>query len=316
MKALITGGAGALGSSLTKILLGKGYEVKIMDILPIHNAHKLRPLLNQVTYYWMSCEDITASILKDVDLVIHCAAQPDRPLGISSPLYTIHKNTMELAALLNACRHVSIQKFLYPGSGTIFLGVPGEQQPITEETTPKPTNPYSASKYMDEILCDSYRICYGVPTVILRSGLVYGEGMRLDISIAQFIAKALRNQTINVYSPDTTRTPTHIEDVLKYWDAVIEKDPSEVVGQIFHSVLGKEYPMIEIARVIKDTLISQSQVLPSAYEPGEKDVATGKPGRQWTTSTKDEFLGVKPSIELPEGIKKTVPYILKKVKHG
>lgn len=311
MKALITGGAGALGSSLTKILLGKGYEVKIIDVLPIHNAYKLRPFLDQVAYYWKSCEDITAENLKDVDLVIHCAAQPDRPLGISSPLYTIHKNTMELAAVLEACRHASIQKFLYPGSGTIFLGVPEEQQPITEETTPKPTNPYSASKYMDEILCNTYRTCYGVPTVILRSGLVYGEGMRLDISVAQFIAKALRNETITVRSPLTTRTPTHIEDVLKYWDAIIEKDPSEVVGQIFHSVFGKEYRMIEIATIVKNALISQSEVIPSAYEPGEIDLTTEKPLRQWTTSTKDDFLGVKPNIELPEGIKKTVAYILK-----
>lgn len=301
--ALITGGAGALGSSLANILLEKGYEVKVVDIIPKHNAYKLEPILDQVTYYWKSCEDIATENLKGVDLVAHCAAQPDRPLGISSPLYTIHKNTMELAALLEACRKASIQKFLYPGSGTIFLGVPPEQQPITEETTPRPTNPYSASKYMDEILCDSYRICFGVPTVILRSGLVYGEGMRLDISIAQFIMKALRNETIVVKSPLTTRTPTHIEDVLKFWSVVIELEPEKVVGQIFHSVFGREYTMLEIAKTVKETLNSQSEISKSGYELGE--IIEGKPLRQWTTSTKNTFLGVEPSIDLREGVKKT-----------
>lgn len=311
MKALITGGAGALGSSLAAILLGKGYEVAVMDIIPKHNAYKLRSVLDQITYYWKSCDDLKAENLEGVDLVAHCAAQPDRPLGITSPLYTVHKNTMELATVLEACRNTSVQKVLYPGSGTIFLGVPPEKQPITEDTRPRPTNPYSASKYMDEILCESYRLCYGVPTVILRSGLVYGAGMRLDISVAQFIIKALRNETITVRSPLTTRTPTHIEDVLKYWDAVIEKDPDEVVGQIFHSVLGKEYTMLQIAQIVKETLISQSAIVEAPYELGE--VMGEKPLRQWTTSTKDELLGVKPTIELPQGIKKTSSDVMKRV---
>jgi len=311
MKALITGGAGSLGSSLTKILLGKGYEVSVMDIIPRHSAFKLADVMDQVSYYWKSCEDVSAENLEGVDLAAHCAAQPDRPLGISSPIYTIHKNTMELAMLLEACRKADVSKFLYPGSGTIFLGVPPDKQPITEETTPKPTNPYSASKYMDEILCESYRVCYGVPTVILRSGLVYGGAMRMDISIAQFISKALRNEKITVRSPLTTRTPSHVEDVLKFWEAIIEADPEEVVGQIFHSVYGKEYTMLQIAETVKRTLISRSEIVEGPYEQGE--IIGDKPGRQWIVSTKNEILKVKPTIDLAEGIKKTTPHIHSKV---
>jgi len=304
-RVLITGGAGALGSSLAKMLVEKEYEVDVVEIIPRHSAHRLKDV--DVQYFWKSCEDLTAKDLDGVDIICHCCAQPDRPLGVSSPLYTIHKNTMELAAVLEACRKSEIKKFLYPGSGTIFLGVSPDKQPITEETTPKPTNPYSATKYMDEILCDAYRICYGVPTVILRSGLVYGEGMRLDISIAQFIIKALKGERIAVKSPGATRTPTHGEDVLKYWKAVIELAPEEVVGEIFHSVRGKEYSIKEIAEAVVGTLGSNSEIEELPYELGE--LVGGKPVRQWTVSTKDQKLGVKPKIDLPEGIRRTAKWI-------
>ena len=305
---LITGGAGSLGSALSKLCLSKGYKVSVFEIVPWHSADKLRDVIDQIHYHWKSCEDISRDDLETVDILLHTSAQAERPLGVSSPLYTIHKNTMELAMLLEACRKAKITKLIYPGSGTVMLGVAPEKQPITEETTPKPTNPYSWSKYADELLCETYRICYGVPTVILRSGLVYGGDMRRDISIAQFIIKAARNEQIIVRSPMATRTPTHIEDVLKYWDAILEKPAEEVVGQIFHSVYGKEYSVMDIVRIVVETLGSKSELVVGPYDPGEK--VGGQPVRQWIISTKDDSLGVKPKIDLREGIEKTVPHLL------
>jgi len=305
---LITGGAGALGSSLAKIMLEKGWKVQVYDVVQKDRAWRLKEIIEEVSYHWKSVHDMARRDFEGVDVVVHCAAQPDRPMGITSPTHTLYANVMGLTRVLEACKNSGIQRFLLPSSGTVFAGVPDNELPVTESTVPRPTNPYSCSKYQCEILCDSYRRCYGIPTVILRSGLVYGSNMRLDISIAQFIMKALRGEEIVVRSPEATRTPTHIGDVLLYWDAVIEAEPEKVVGEIFHSVMGIEYPVIEIARKVVE-VVGAGEVKPARYEPGE--IVNGKPVREWTTSTKDEILGVHPKIDLEEGIRRTIPYIKK-----
>ena len=303
-KALITGGAGTLGSSLAKMLLKKDYEVHVYDVRQIDEAPKLKPVINRVKYHWKAVHDITEDDLEGVELVAHCAAQPDRPLGIASPIYTLDMNIMGLASVLEASRCCeTLKKFLFPGSGTIFSGVPYDQLPVTEDSIPQPTNPYSASKYMGEILCDTYRRCYGIPTVILRSGLVYGEGMRLDISIAQFIIKALQDKEFMVRSPHATRTPSHIDDVLLFWNAVIDLEPGLVVGKVFHSVYGKEYSIIDIARTVTK-VVGKGLARPSKeYEDGEFGA------REWTTTTKQDELQVYCKVDLEEGIRRTIQYI-------
>lgn len=314
MKALVTGGAGALGSSLVKILLKKGYEVYVMETLQVDGARKLREVRDKIKYHWKSIHDITPKDLDGIDLVVHCAAQPDRPFGISSPIYTMDTNVMGLTRVLEACKESGIEKFLLPGSGTIFTGVPHLQLPVTEDTTPAPTNPYSASKYMAEILCDTYRRCYGLPTVILRSGLVYGRGMRLDISIAQFIIHSLKGEEYFVRSSGATRTPTHIDDVLLWWEAVIDADPSKVIGQVFHSVYGKEYSIIQIAETVSKVVGKGSPQPTSYYEEGEivrgrSLILTDGVAREWTTTKKADQLDIKMTVDLEEGVKRTVPYI-------
>lgn len=310
-KALVTGGAGALGSSLAKLLVSKGWDVRLYDIVRRDEAWRLRDIIDQAEYHWKGIHDMSKADFEKIDLVCHCAAQADRPLGLTSPYTTMMVNVTGLTRVLEACKDSKIKKFLFPGSGTTFTGVPESELPVTEDSIPRPTNPYSASKYMAEVLMNTYRRCYGVPSVVLRSGLVYGMGMRLDISIAQFIMKALKGRKLRVRSPHATRTPTHIDDVLLYWDSIIEAEPEKVVGQIFHSVYGEEYKVAEMAEAcVTEVLMTEGksvQVEYLDYEGGE--LINGKPVREWTTSTKDEYLGVKPVVDLHEGIRRTIPYI-------
>jgi nucleoside-diphosphate-sugar epimerase len=226
----------------------------------------------------------------------------------------VFNNTLPLVHVLELVKDSeSLQKFLLPSSGTIFLGVSDSELPVHEDTVPRPANPYSASKYMEEIVCQSYARAYGVPVVILRSGLVYGQGMRLDISIAQFIMKALRNAPMIVRSPKSTRTPAHIDDVLKFWDRVVEADCSEVVGKVIHTVPGIEHSMLTIAETVKNVLGSTSEIVCGKYEPGE--LINGSPAREWTISKTASELGVKCDVCIEEGIRRTVPFIRNSIIH-
>lgn len=95
--------------------------------------------------------------------------------------------------------------------------------------------------------------------------------------------------------------------MIKYWLKVIELPMEKVKGQIFHSVYGKEYKILDIAKTVISVVGSESKLIEGRYEPGE--MVDGKPVREWTTSTKDDYLGVHPCVDLEEGIRRTIPYI-------
>ncbi len=315
-RIMITGGAGALGSSLTNMLLARGFQVTVVDRLQKNCAWRLKGSLSnkKLDYVWKAVEDLTKEDIDGIDTIIYCSAQADRPLGLSSPRYTVFNNIMPLVHTLELVKGSKLARFLLPSSGTIFLGVPNSEMPVSEDTTPKPSNPYSASKFMEEVICQSYSRAYDFPVVVLRSGLVYGRGMRLDISIAQFIMKGLANEPMHVRSPQATRTPAHIDDVLKFWIKVIESDPTRFAGRIIHTVPGIEYSIATIAEEVKRVLGSNSEIIFGEYEHGE--LVNGLPVREWTVSKTASELGVNCDVTLDEGISRTIPYIEEIIGNG
>jgi nucleoside-diphosphate-sugar epimerase len=310
LKALITGGAGALGSRLVKMLLQKGYSVSVYEVLQKDLAWRLTEVMDDIRYVWKSTHDMGLYDVDEYQLICFCSAQPDRPFGISSPYTTMWMNLMGLVRVLEASvASEALKHFIFPSSATPFVGVGYDELPCVESTIPKPTNPYAASKYMGEILVDTYRRCYNLPSTIIRSGMVYGPGMRLDVSIAQFIKHALNGEEFQVRSPYATRTPTYIDDALLYWDAVIRKRP---IGEIFHSVYGNEYSIIDIAETVV-SVVQKGKAKPyQSYEAGE-NLGRHRPVREWVISTKDQQLGVRPVVSLRSGIEKTIPYIFQQL---
>lgn len=302
----ITGIAGALGSSLAKMFVNQGLEVVGNDIKRIEET-PVKDL--NLEYKWKAIQDLEPRDIEGHNSIFHCAAQPDRPLGTSSPSYTLSENIMGLTRVLECCRRTDIDKFIYPGSGTIFTGVPPEEQPITEETRPRPMGPYQASKYMDEVLCNTYKRCYGVPTAILRSGCVFGPGGRTDISIIRFIRRALKDEPIEVRSPAATRTFTYIENVLEYYSIIRRAEPELVVwNDPFHTVFPpEELEIIEMAKKVVEILNSNSEIREKGYEADEV-TSSGDPVKQEIISTKDDILGVNPHISFEEGVKRTAEY--------
>jgi len=313
-KVWITGIAGHLGSSLARCLVERGYEVAGNDIRIKDEVRSLGALeYLGVKYVWKATEDLGPEDLKGVSVVINCGAEPNRPMGISSPVHTIHTNLIPMVRLLEICRRIRVERFVHPGSGTVYAGLPERELPATESTVPRPANPYSFSKYAQDLLCQTYHLCYGVPTVVMRSGMVIGVPMRLDISVAQFIMRALRDEPIVVRSPHATRTPTDISDVLKYWCAVIDTPQEKVVGKVFHTVyptspaVKGEWEMVEIARTVREVLRSDSEIVEGEYEPGE--LVSGRPSREWVVSTTAPELGVRPSVDLKQSIRRIADWI-------
>ncbi len=332
MNVLVLGGAGELGSNFSKLCLDMGHHVTILDVTRFYEAWRLKELgiADKVTYVWKSTFDLTKDDFQywvtavgsvvplskvSYDLVLDCACQADRPLGTSAPKHTLLNNLLGSLTLLECCKELVGKKplIIYPSSSVEFLGVPRKEQPITEETYPKPTNVYGLTKWMAEELYLTYYRTFQVPCLIIRTGSCYGPMMRTDQFIAQCIIKCLRNEDMTVKSPEATRTYTYTGDVLDFYKRLLKKyesDPFALHGVIVGNGGNAEsqpYATLNVAKMIQKITNSENHLLEGPYEAGEE--TSGEPVFQWEQSElAEKLLGWKPTHTLEEGLTETIDW--------
>jgi len=313
LNVFITGIAGAAGSSLAKRLLKEGYTVSGLDIVAPVDAYRLKYVIDQIDYKWKAIQDITQYDLMNAQIVADFAAQPNTPLGLTAPKFTVWQNLDGLVSLLECVRRENVPLFVYPSSGVVFGRTPPDHLPIKEAEPLTPSSPYAATKACSEILCMTYFRCYNVPVTILRIGMGFGPGMRKDESIAQFMIKTLRgDEKIEVQSPKTTRDPSYLENVIDAWVRLLEAPRDEVIGEVFHISNGIEMTIEELASKCVEVTGSVGglrqipQIIPtSIYRSGELGM------RQHLDITKAKrVLGWEPKISLEDGLAKTARWLI------
>jgi len=316
-KILITGGAGELGATFANLCLSKGNDVRIMDIIRFNEAWRLKWLniQNDVYYSWKSTFDIDKSDINDVDIILDCACQPDRPLGITSPIHTLQNNLLGTTSLLKAVSKRKIKPIvIYPSSCNVFLGVPSKLQPLTEKTKPMPVNYYAWSKLAAEELYLMYNRVHKIPTIVIRTGSAYGPGMRTDQMIAKCILHMLNNKKFNVKSPEASRTYTFTQDIVKFYDKLLDYinngDLNDVMkrGLVIHNGGNKEnkpYKTFEVAEKIKYLTDSDAELYKDKYELGE--IIDDSAVTQWESyEGARRLLNWTPEHSLEDGLKKTI----------
>ena len=163
---------------------------------------------------------------------MHLAAQPDAPLAFESPRYTIMQNIEGMIALLEAVRHAgSVSKLMFAGSGNEIGRA--EYLPIDEAHPLTPHNPYGFSKAAAEMALEVWRLAYGVPSVVMRTGVAIGPHMRREVFIFKWLWNALHGEPIVVEGGKQTRDLAFIDDVVRAWILAIQAPPEVVVGQKF-----------------------------------------------------------------------------------
>ena len=171
--ALVTGGAGFIGSHLVDRLLSLGHKVVVIDNL---STGKLKNLNPSATFHHL---DITQPSVTEVfqreqpDLVFHLAAQVSVTQSTRDPFHDSDVNVFGTLRLLEAARKCGIEKFIYSSTGGALYGDP-ETHPCTEEHPVLPVSPYGMSKYIAELYLDLYHRLYQINFTTLRYGNVYG----------------------------------------------------------------------------------------------------------------------------------------------
>lgn len=289
-KAVVTGGAGFIGSHLVDRLVEEGYDVHVIDDLSGGKKEHVHP---DATLHVVDVRNRTvlAPLFDSAAYVFHLAALPRVQFSIEQPEATHDVNVTGTLNVLSAAHKAGARRVVFSSSSSVY----GDQDtlPLKETMDVRPMSPYAMHKYMGEWYCRLFSTLYKLPTVSLRYFNVYGS--RYDpegayaLVIGKFLEQKKKGMSLTITGDGTqTRDFTHIKDVV---DANIRAAMSEKVGngEVFNIGAGKNYSVNQIAELIG----GPSEHIDPRIEPHDT----------LADSTKaQEVLGWKPAVSLEEGI--------------
>jgi UDP-glucose 4-epimerase len=249
LRALVTGGAGFIGSHLVDALLERGDEVAVADDLSSGRDANIGAAIEQGT-------SLVVGDIRDVgfvdgllrrerpDVVFHFAAQIDVRVSVSKPRLDADVNVAGTINVLEAARSSGVRRFVYASTGGAIYGE-GEP-PFAEDAPIRPLSPYGQAKYAAEGYCDLYRRLHNVSTINLRLANIYGprqDPLGEGGVIAIFCGKLLRGERPVVYGDGRqTRDYVYVGDVAK---AALVASESEAHGA-YNVGRGEETSVLEL----------------------------------------------------------------------
>ncbi len=219
-KALVTGGAGFIGSHLVEALAANGCQVTVLDNLSSGHMTNLKHLSGKFVFHREDIRDSEALLAaaENCDVIFHLAAVVSVPLTIENPVDTAEVNDRGSLLVLEAARKQQVKRVVFSSSCAIYGDDP--QLPKREDMPPKPMSPYAVQKLAAEYFTNVYYDLYGLETSVLRYFNVYGP--RQDPSspysgvISIFMTKALRDEAAVIYGDgNQSRDFIYVTDVVK-----------------------------------------------------------------------------------------------------
>lgn len=318
MKWVITGGCGFIGSALTKFLLDKDeeHQVRIFDNLSVGSLSSLEsvdysiidahnvPDWNEKTQVFVGNildAENAVKMAEGADVIVHLAANTGVAPSVENPRMDCNNNVIGIFNFLEAARVNSVKRFVFASSGApVGECIP----PIHEEMVPHPVSPYGASKLAGEAYCSAYYRTFGVETVALRFGNIYGIGSAHKSSVvAKFITTMMRGENLTIYGDGSqTRDFIYLLDMVEaiYAAATVPG----VGGEIFQIATSHETTVSEIA----DYLLKLGEIyhLPKvSIQYTEKRL--GDVARNFSDTTKaKKMLSWQAKTSLADGLEKTI----------
>jgi UDP-glucose 4-epimerase len=312
MKALVTGAAGFVGSSISDRLLEGGYDVigidRFIDYYPREIKEKNLVFArshDQYTFVEQSLVDCSlAPLLDGVDYIFHQAAQAGvrASWGDEFRIYS-DNNVFATQRLLEAAREANVKKMVYASSSSVYGDT--DDLPMREDSPTRPHSPYGVTKLAGEHLTTLYWRNFRVPTVSLRYFTVYGPRQRPDMAFNRFIEAVLRDEEIPLYGDGKqSRDFTFIADIVS---ANIAAAQSDVCGTVFNIGGGSRTTMNEVIEMIGEIIGRTPKVNRSEVQKGDvKHTAAD-------TSRASSEIGFAPEVGIREGLTSQVEWQKKRL---
>lgn len=307
MRALVTGGAGFIGSTLVDRLLADGHDVHVVDDLRRPTGGNLAgaEATGQMTLHKM---DITAPGLDRVvaeaapEVVFHLAAQIDVRASVTDPLDDARQNVLGTINIAEAARKAGVRKIVFSSSGGSIYGAP-ERLPVSEETPLDPQSPYAASKVSGEVYLNTYRGLYGVDCTSLALANVYGP--RQDPHgeagvVAIFASALLTDRPTTVFGDGgNTRDYVYVDDVVAAFVAAGGEHGS---GQRFNIGTGVQTTDRELHSLVAAAAGAKDSPEYAPARLGDLrasalDAGAARQGLRW-----------EPQVDVAEGVRRTVEH--------
>ncbi|MGE0010541.1 MAG: NAD-dependent epimerase/dehydratase family protein [Candidatus Babeliales bacterium] len=254
-RALVTGGAGFIGSYVVEALLQKGAYVTVLDNLSTGAYENIQPHRNKIAFITGDITNLATclSASREKDIVFHLAADVSVPASLEDPQHCYLTNVMGTANILEAARKNKINRVVFSSSSAVY----GVQKGACSETAPcNPSSPYGHSKLLGEELCKQYAQTLGVGTVCLRYFNVYGDRQNPQGAYAAVVAKfkdaMQKNQPITLFGDGSqTRDFIKVENVAQANLQLGALPISELNGQVFNIGTGTSITINELFKRLK-----------------------------------------------------------------
>lgn len=249
-KAIVTGGAGFIGSNLVDKLIDNGVEVHIIDDLSTGFKENINP---KATFWKQDISKLNPDKpwkeLEGTDVVFHCAALARVQPSIKDPVHYDNINTGGTLKMLMLANNLKVKRFVYSASSSCY----GDCTvfPTPESAPTNPLSPYGLQKYIGEQYCKMFSEVYGLDTVSLRYFNVYGERMNLEgaykLVIAIFAGQMLDNKILTINNDGEQRRDfTYVQDIVDL-NIRAATHSEELKGTSFNAGNGENFSVNELA---------------------------------------------------------------------
>ena len=306
-KALVTGGAGFIGSHIVDELISREIETYVIDNLSTGSLanlqnHENNKLLHVIVDDVRNIENLSSKIT-DIDVVFHEAAIASVPKSVSQPMLVHDVNVNTTLEIMNFCIRKGIKRFVFASTAAVYGTIKDKR--ASEEMHCKPISPYGASKLSIENYLNAYGASYGLETAALRYFNVYGPRQIMnDYSgvITIFTNQLLRRETPTVHGDGLqTRDFVHVKDIVQA--NILAMESKNAVGEIFNVASGNSITILRLLEILKS--ITKTTETVHKFGPSrEGDVRFGLASIDKITS-----LGYVPKITADRGLIDVVEYL-------
>ncbi len=330
MRWLITGGCGFIGVNLVERLLAdEKNQVIVLDNLSVGSREDLAAVteFEEINANTVPKHSVARVILcvgdildegavmaasEGADIVVHLAANTGVGPSVDDPRHDCVANIIGTLNVLEAARARGCKRVVFASSGAPV----GEcEPPIHEELAPHPVSPYGASKLAGEGYCSAYFRTFGLPTVALRFGNVYGPRSAHKSSVvARFIRQAHAGDILEIYGDgEQTRDFIFIDDLNSA--ILCAATAEDVGGEVFQIATHRETSVNELAAELRNRLLEKRPGI--SFEIRNSEPRLGDVRRNYSDTTKAKHrLGWEADYSLAEGLEKTVDWFLAQNESG
>ena len=304
-KIIVTGGAGFIGSHISRKLVNLGHQVIVVDNLCEGNLKNIQDFKNKIKFFKEDILNLKSlqKIFKGVDFVFHEAALRSVERSVNNPVETNKVNIEGTLNVLMAARDNKVKRVIFASSSSIY----GEQKSkvFKETLCPNPISPYALSKLAGEFYLKQFSSLYGLQTISLRYFNVFGPYQDPTNEYANvipiFITKVLKDKPVTIHwDGQQSRDFNYIDNVVEV--NMLAMKAKKTQGEVINVCNGETHSINFLFKTINKILGKNMKPVYGPKRAGDVRSTLGDP------ALAEKILGFKPKINFEEGLKKTIAW--------